>query len=124
MSPAFEAIVRQGQDVRASANIVYLACLLLIILLAFRLRPAWLCLLVITAIAVGAWWVADTFLMGWWNGVMAAQTTEADRRWVMDHDGGLLIPFFNDALKTAGCWIIGAVALAVVSRRARARRGC
>ena len=62
------------------------------------LRSVWLCLLVVPANPLAGWWIANTFLMGWRSGVLASQATEGDRKWITDHDGGLLIPIFEDML--------------------------
>jgi hypothetical protein len=119
MSPTFETIVRQGPKLTTDTNVVYLGCLLLCVLLAWRLRQAWLSFLVITAISAAAWWIAGTILSRWWDLVTACQVTEADRHWYNDHDGGLLFPIFANVMKAAGCWVAGIIVLACTTALAR-----
>ncbi len=95
MSPEFESILGQRGQLAEFMDGMFLFSIIASAIAGILLRPRWRVVLLIALLAITGMTLADNRFQQWWADLLAAERTDADWKWIADHDGGRLIVYFR-----------------------------
>ena len=123
MSPEFVAVLEEREQLRLWF-ILLPVCLgiLALVVSAVKSRKG-MALLYVTLLAIASVAIPAVMFGLWWDGLGDVATSQEDRMWMADHDGGgqLIAPLFATVLASV-FWAIAVLVLAIRIARSKIKR--
>lgn len=121
MSPEFLAILEDREHVALWVILLPLCLgLLALIVSAVQVKKV-LAFIGITLLALACFAIPTLIIGVWWTELSDAATSQEDREWLLNNDGGLMIWILYSAMVAAVSWFVAVLVLSIRSAGALIR---